>query len=61
MKTNPLLHAALWGLFAIVLELALLAVVINSLRPAPVCIVVHASGVPAPASCSNPDSYQVTP
>jgi len=30
-------------------------------RQAPVCIVVHPNGAPAPASCSDPDSYQVTP
>jgi hypothetical protein len=29
--------------------------------PAPTCIVVNSDGNPAPASCSNPNSYQVTP
>jgi hypothetical protein len=29
--------------------------------PPPVCIVVHANGAPAPASCTDPGSYQVTP
>jgi hypothetical protein len=27
----------------------------------PVCIVVHANGAPAPGSCNDPNSYQVTP
>ena len=26
----------------------------------PVCIVIDPNGVPAPASCTNPDAYQVS-
>ena len=28
-------------------------------KSAPICIVVHANGAPAPSSCDNPNSYQV--
>lgn len=29
-------------------------------RP-PVCVVIHANGAPAPASCADPSAYQVAP
>lgn len=32
----------------------------NMTRP-PVCVVVHPNGAPAPASCSDPNAYQVAP
>jgi hypothetical protein len=33
----------------------------TSHNPQPVCVVIHANGAPAPASCADPNSYQVTP
>ena len=34
---------------------------LTSSTPSPVCVVIHQNGAPAPASCQNPDAYQVTP